>query len=76
MIGLVVALGMAGNVVQFVDFGMKSCYRIKEYSTTAGASKKLVAQADCLSDLLKCPIKAEQDAPGRDLISCSAEATK
>ena len=39
----IVALGIAGNVVQFVDFGLKLCIRVKEYSAVAGAPKKLAS---------------------------------
>jgi hypothetical protein len=46
------ALGVAGNVVQFIDFGMKLCHRISEYCA-AGAPEKLLARASRLSDLLE-----------------------
>jgi hypothetical protein len=65
--------------MQFINFGMKLCYRIKEYSVTAGAPKKLAAQADCLSSLLEIlrglP-KTEQEALERDLISRCTETAK
>jgi len=48
-----VAVGLAGNVVQFIDFGLKLCDRFREYSASAGAPRKLAAQADCISDLLE-----------------------
>ena len=37
----IVALGIAGNVVQFIDFGAKLCSRIEEYSAAAGVPKML-----------------------------------
>ena len=49
----IVALSIASNVVQFIDFGMKLCSRIKEYSAAAGAPNKLAAQVDSISDLLE-----------------------
>ena len=69
VVSLITAIG---NVVQVINFGTKLCYRIKEYSTTNGAPKKLVAWASCLSDLL-CVLdglaEAEQEALEQDLIS-------
>ncbi|KAI9760617.1 MAG: hypothetical protein M1840_002374 [Geoglossum simile] len=49
----IVALSIAGNVVQFVSFGLRLCSCIREYSTTAGAPQRLVGQADCISDILE-----------------------
>jgi hypothetical protein len=76
---LAVALGVAENVAQFVDFGIQLCCRINEYSVTDGAPKRLAAQADCLSDLLKVldslP-EAEQETLERGLISRCAETAK
>ena len=46
------ALGIAGNVVQFVDFGTKLCSRISEFCAP-GTPETLLAQATCLSDLLE-----------------------
>jgi hypothetical protein len=68
---LVAALGMAGNIVRFIDFGMKLCCRIQEYSATDGAPEKLAAQANCLFDLLYILgnlAEAEQDALERGII--------
>lgn len=76
---LVIALGLAENLVQFIDFGIKLCCRIKEYSTTAGAPKRLAARADCLSDLLKVlgGLSAdEQEAIEWGLISRCAETAE
>ncbi|KAH0536061.1 hypothetical protein FGG08_007027 [Glutinoglossum americanum] len=70
---------MAGNVVQFIDFGMKLCCRIEEYSATAGAPKKLMAQANCLSDLLKVLDGLQDTEQGlleRGLVSRCAERAK
>lgn len=46
------ALGFAGNVVQFIDFGMKLCHRISDYYA-ARAPEKLLAQVSRLSHLLE-----------------------
>src|SRR5215471_10223620 len=47
-----VAVGVAANVVQFIDFGMKLCNCISEYR--AGRTpEKLLAQASRLSHLLE-----------------------
>ncbi|KAH0559873.1 hypothetical protein GP486_003610 [Trichoglossum hirsutum] len=73
---LVIALGLAENAVQFIDFGIKLCCRIKEYSVTAGAPKRLAARANCLSDLLKvlAGLSAdEQETVEWDLITPCAE---
>jgi hypothetical protein len=49
-----VALGLASNVVQFIDFGSKLCSRIKEYASSAlGAPKKIIALAARLDLVLK-----------------------
>lgn len=47
-----VALGLAANVLQFVEFTAELCERIRDYSTGPGMPRKLAAQADRLSDLL------------------------
>lgn len=49
-----VAVGLASNVVQFIDFGSKLCSRIKEYtSSTTGAPKKIATLTDRLDLVLK-----------------------
>jgi hypothetical protein len=49
-----VAVGLAGNVLQFIDFGTKLCARIKEYSSAAGgAPKKIETLAQRLSLVLR-----------------------
>jgi|SRR5579862_4233931 len=68
---VVLAIGMAGNVVHFIKFGMKLCRRINEYYATDGAPKKLLARANCLSDLLRVLdglAEAEQEALEQGLI--------
>ena len=47
-----VAVGIAGNFVQLIQFTTSLCSRIKEYAEGLGLPKKLAAQADRLSDLL------------------------
>jgi len=49
----IVALGIAGNVVQFIDFGVKLCSRIKEYSVATGAPNRLATQVAYISDILE-----------------------
>ena len=49
----IAALAIAGNVVQFIDFGMKLCSRIREYSAAAGVPTKLRNEVDAISDLLE-----------------------
>ncbi|KAI9785688.1 MAG: hypothetical protein M1839_008705 [Geoglossum umbratile] len=76
---LLVVFRMAEDVVQFVSFGRKLCYRISEYSATAGAPRNLAAQADCLSNLLEILnnlSEAEQAALERGLISSCAERAR
>jgi hypothetical protein len=49
-----VAVGLAGNVLQFIDFGTKLCARIREYSSTAsGTPKKIESMAERLSLALR-----------------------
>ena len=48
----IVALGVATNVIQFIDFTAKLCSRIQEYASGCGLPKKLAIQNDRLSDLL------------------------
>lgn len=45
-------VGLAANVLQFLDFTAELCGRIRDYSTGPGLPRKLAAQADRLSDLL------------------------
>ncbi|KAI9863070.1 MAG: hypothetical protein M1813_003890 [Trichoglossum hirsutum] len=76
----IVALGIAGNVVQFTDFGVKLCGRIKEYSAAAGAPETLATQVDCISDLLeilKDLSETQKDALEQRIISlCVSKATE
>src|SRR5437016_14526141 len=49
-----VAVGLAGNVLQFIDFGTRLCARIREYSSAAGgAPKKIESLAQRLSLVLR-----------------------
>jgi hypothetical protein len=49
-----VAIGLASNVLQFIDFGTKLCARIREYSSAAGgAPKKIESVAARLSLVLR-----------------------
>ena len=47
-----VAVGIASNFVQLIQFTASLCSRITEYASGVGLPKKLAAQADRLSDLL------------------------
>ena len=47
-----IAIGIASNFVQLIQFTASLCSRIKEYAAGVGLPKKLAAQADRLSDLL------------------------
>lgn len=47
-----VALGLAANVLQFIEFTVELCGRIRDYSTASGMPRKLAVEADRLSDLL------------------------
>ena len=49
-----VAVGLAGNVLQFIEFGTKLCARIREYSSAAGGTpKKIESLAQRLSLVLR-----------------------
>ena len=62
-----VALGLAANVLQFVEFATELCDRIRDYSTGPGMPKKLASQADRLSDLLIILRSLSQPAKGDPL---------
>lgn len=47
-----VLLGVAANVLQFVEFTAELCSRIRDYSNGPGMPRKLAALADQLSNLL------------------------
>ena len=47
-----VAVGVASNFVQLIQFTASLCSRIKEYAAGVELPRKLAAQADRLSDLL------------------------
>ena len=55
-----VAIGVASNFIQLIDFTATLCSRIREYSIGSGTPKKLIAQADRLSDLLAVLKSLEQ----------------
>src|SRR5436190_1354805 len=49
-----IAVGLASNVVQFIEFGSKLCSRINEYASSAvGAPKKITALSARLDLVLK-----------------------
>src|SRR5436190_20991122 len=71
----VVALGLASNVVQFIDFCSKLCSRIREYSLNAtGAPKKITTLCTRLDLVLKT-LTALNDT-GRTTIEHEAECLK
>ena len=47
-----VLLGVAANVLQFVEFATELCGRIRDYSNGPGMPRKLAALADQLADLV------------------------
>lgn len=47
-----IAIGIASNFIQLIEFTATLCSRIREYSSGSGTPKRLVAQADRLADLL------------------------
>lgn len=74
-----VAIGIASNFVQLIDFTATLCGRIREYSHASGTPKKLAAQADRLSDLLAI-LKSLEQSSGQSpldeqvLSRCQAQA--
>ncbi len=74
-----IAVGVASNFIQLIDFTAKLCIRIREYSTGLGTPKKLAAQADRLSDLLAV-LKSLEQSSGQSpldeqvLSRCQAQA--
>ena len=75
----VVALGIASNVIQFIDFTAKLCSRIREYASGSSLPKKLAAQADRLSDLLSIlesvnESSAQGALSGQTLARCQIQA--
>src|SRR5436853_7731303 len=68
----IVAVGLASNVLQFIEFGTKLCSRIKEYGSSAiGAPKKITNLADRLDLVLKT-LNALNDT-GRTIIDHEAK---
>lgn len=75
----IVAFGIATNVVQFIDFTVKLCSRIRAYASGSGLPKKLAAQADRLSDLtnvLETLSKSsnQEVLSGQSLARCQTQA--
>ena len=73
------ALGVAANVLQFVQFTAELCVRIRDYSINPGVPKKLARQADQLDHLLQtlkslCN-NSQQDSLERQIVAgCQAQA--
>lgn len=57
-----VAIGIASNFVQLLDFTTSLAGRIQEYSSGVGTPKKITTQADRLSDLLRVLNAIEQSS--------------
>lgn len=59
------AVGLASNVVQFVEFTARLCVRIQEYaSATSGLPKELAQQAAQLAELLILLKELSQQSDG------------
>ncbi len=74
-----IAVSVAGNVVQFVDFASRLCSRMREYSSGPGMPSKLAAQADRLSDLVNVLESlsngsGQQPLTGAVLVRCRSQA--
>lgn len=74
-----VAIGLASNILQFIDFTSKICSRIKEISSTSsGLPRELDKQASQLSLVLGLLREAEQCKGldvGKDVLaSCQSQA--
>ena len=74
----VVAVSLASNVLQFVDFTTRLCIRIREYSSTLSLPRRLSAHADRLLDLLQVldGLAKTQNLPlgGQILTQCQKHA--
>jgi len=76
------AVGLASNVLQFVDFTFKLCAQIKEYASSAsGLPKELSQQAVQLSALLNLLKGLSQQSDGPKLGTgvleeCQSQAQK
>lgn len=74
-----VAIGIASNIVQLLEFTTSLVRRIQEYSSGVGTPKKIATQADRLSDLLGI-LKTIEKFSGRSpldekvLLRCQAQA--
>lgn len=73
------ALGVAANILQFVDFTGELCTRIREYSKGPGIPKKLARQADQLDHLLAIlkPLceSSDKDSLERQIVAaCQSQA--
>ncbi|KAL6712732.1 hypothetical protein ACLMJK_009670 [Lecanora helva] len=63
-----VAIGLASNILQFVEFTTKLCARIQEYSSAAsGLPRELSRQAEQLSALLSLLKELSQQPEGQKL---------
>ena len=75
----IVAISLASNVIQFVEFTAKLCSRIQEYASGSGLPRKLATQADRLSDhlgiLASLNKSSSQDSlSGHTLARCQTQA--
>ena len=75
----IVALSIASNVIQFIDFTAKLCSRIREYASGSSLPKKLALQADRLSDLLEILESLDKSSnqavlSGQTLSRCQTQA--
>ena len=77
----VAALGLASNVVQFIDFGTRLCSRINEYASSAiGAPKNITTLAARLDLVLKTlnalndTGRISVDHEAKSIQSCISEA--
>lgn len=73
------ALGVAANILQFVEFSTELCTRIRDYSNNPGVPKKLARQTDQLDHLLQilhnvCKISHEESLERQIVASCQAQA--
>lgn len=74
------AVGLASNILQFVEFTTELCVRIQEYSSSAtGLPKELAQQAAQLRELLLLLKELSQQSNGQVLgdgllVQCQAQA--
>ena len=75
----ILALSVAANVLQFVEFTAKLCARIRDYSKGLGVPKKLARQADQLDHLLQilrslCEGSHQESLERQIVASCEVQA--